>query len=397
MFKHLNKKHMKKNFKYLAIAAVASVNLIFTGCSNNEGLVNEDNQQPKNLFLKIENGSSTRTVSDPQTVDPVEFNTGDLYFVAGNGDILQHYALTTTATNIPAGEISLAAIKTGTTISNVPGYTKSVYILGNTPNAPTSGNISAVKALVVGVNSQKDLSEVNLYGSGSVSDAPKAGSPDVYTCTVEVKPTTARLEIPKLIAGGNITAYKVTGIFIDNYYSEVGAGSDVDPAKLVGGSTARPTSTMITDFVGNAGAYPAALDGLYDYETTSGAGIGVPVSKVTTPFAAPSTQVWGYNVLAGTGVSELAKVPRIIIRLTGITGVNGVQSSETKFITVRGLMDRGNLLNNIEAGKVYSIDGGITFDDTNLDVSPNLNINPISVEVSVRLASWSIVSVTPAL
>lgn len=382
---------MKTNFKYLAMATVASMAVAFTSCSNNDEPGNVESQQPKTLLLKIENGTSTRTVSDPQAATSVDFASGDLYFLAGNGDILQHYSLSTSATDLAAGNISIADItQAGSEITNVPGYTKSICILGNTTGAPTTGNISAVQEFAIGVNSQKDLSTVNLYGeSGALIRVLNQN--DKFTCTVTVYPTTSRLEIPKLTASGAITAYKVTGIFIDNYYSTVGAGKDVLSKDLVGGSITP------ADFVGGSTLYPAAIDGLYDYEATAGAGIGVQTGLVTTPVAAPTTKVWGYNVLAGTGVADVAKVPRIIIRLTGITGVSGVTPTDVKFITVRGLNNNGTLLNSIFPGNVYHINGGITFDQNNLDDTPNKNINPINVNVTVTLATWQVVNVTPEL
>ncbi|WP_303882374.1 hypothetical protein, partial [Dysgonomonas mossii] len=138
----------------------------FNGCSNGDDTEDVD-KQPKSVFLKLgKSGSSLRSVGTPVgDGDDVVLQSGNLYFVNSSGAILKHYTLTTTAAS--ATNINITDAESGALITNLPGNTFAVYVVGNTSGLPSSGNISAVKEYLLQVASQDDIEDVNLYGNNT--------------------------------------------------------------------------------------------------------------------------------------------------------------------------------------------------------------------------------------
>ncbi|MBK5722595.1 hypothetical protein JGH11_17105 [Dysgonomonas sp. Marseille-P4677] len=376
---------MKTKFKHLTLMATA---LIFglSSCSNDDEIrVREGEGTPKSLFLKI-SGSSPATYAEGsvQGTGPVTFSKGLLYFTDNDGVIKSHYTIGTEATD----DINIAELTTtGKAISNLPGDVSAVYIVGNTlDNLPTSGNISAVKAVVLNVETQGTITDVSLYGETTSLTSPEdPENPDAYyTCTVNLAPVVARFELTDIKASGNvITGFKIAGIFIDNYFSQATVNGSVTAGNL------KDNGASAIAFNDNSEAYPESLKPfIYDWYTDLNAD-----NNTVTP---PTGAVWGYNVFATAAGSA---VPRIVIRLTDITTTtaSGVTYPNEQFITIKGFKKEGGAsLETIKAGEVYSISTGLlNFDETDLAGTPNLST--IDVEVTVTLANWVPVAVTPEL
>lgn len=366
-----------KNFKYAILMATAIV-LGFSSCSSDdENGGGTDNGQPKSVYLKIASDPATYSEGPSVTNDAtVGFSSGELFFVNGSGAILGHYTISTgatSATNINIGDIT----STGTTLSNLSGGISAVHIVGNVPpgiTLPTTGNISTVKAQVLGVATQSDITKVNLYGDNALTLV----SGNQYTTTVTLKPTVARIELANIKAGGVITGFEVEGIFIDNYYKE--GKVDGSLGALVSNGT---TPAIFTD---GSTEYPTALKpAIYDWYSTALATTGGVV--------APATGVWNYNVFATTAGST---VPRIIIRLKNFTTSNSSTISSPQFVSIKGLKENGTSLSAIKAGEIYSITAGVLQIDETV-ITPNPNQSTIDVEVKVELAKWKVVDVTPEL
>lgn len=122
---------MKTKFSYLAIL-VACLLLGLNSCSNNED-VEEQNNEPKSIYLKIAN-EAPLTYSDGTPVSnaaSVGFTSGNLYFTNASGAILAHYTLSSSNTDIDTGgtNIKLSDIQSGKTISNLPGQVSGYSIL----------------------------------------------------------------------------------------------------------------------------------------------------------------------------------------------------------------------------------------------------------------------------
>ncbi|MFV0420352.1 MAG: hypothetical protein ACK5KT_16700 [Dysgonomonas sp.] len=367
---------MKTKFKYLALVATALL-LGFSNCSNDDETDgNSGNSTPKSVYLKIGNEPTTYAEGSPvANATTVGFSSGDLYFVNGSGAILQHYTLSTAATS--ATNINLAAIQAGELISNLPGSVSAVHVVGNTPALPTSGNISAVKAAALQVTSQGAIATVNLYGTNTLTLV----SGNQYTSAITLKPTVARIELTDITASGVVTGFQVDGIFVDNYYSQAAADGSVLPANLVSNG---PSTTAFDDATTE---YPATLKPtIYDWNAS---GLGTLTGLVCAPTTAGN--VWGYNLFA---TSTGSAVPRIIIRLSNITTSDGSTIAGTQYITIKGFSETGTPLTGIEAGKVYNIGAGnFTFTESDLTITPNLTT--IDVTVTVTLATWSVVNITP--
>lgn len=375
---------MKTKFRYLTFLAV-SLFLGFTSCSNDEATGGEENNEPKSLFLKISNGDITTYGTGPTVVDnaDIDFSGGIIYFVNSDGMILKHYTLTVNATS--ETNINFSDIQDGTTIENLPGSVSSVYVVGNytgSPSLATSGNISAVTNKVLTVASQHDIENVNLYGTNTIV-AVGSTEPNKYTCAINLRPTVARIELTDITASGVITSFKVDGIFIDNYYSQATINSTLEIENL------QDNGTTSGDFMGGSTVYPASLTpAIYDYYTS-------PLESASKVVALADDDVWRYSLFAKTIGSE---IPRIIIRLSEIetTPESDITISGTRFITIRGFKSGSTSLSVIKSGEIYNIGAGdLVFDESNLAITPNEA--KIEVEVTIALAKWKVVPITPEL
>lgn len=375
---------MKTKFRYLTFLAV-SLFLGFTSCSNDEATGGEENNEPKSLFLKISNGDITTYGTGPTVVDnaDIDFSGGIIYFVNSDGMILKHYTLTVNATS--ETNINFSDIQDGTTIENLPGSVSSVYVVGNytgSPSLATSGNISAVTNKVLTVASQHDIENVNLYGTNTIVPVGPT-EPNKYTCAINLRPTVARIELTDITASGVITSFKVDGIFIDNYYSQATINSTLEIENL------QDNGTTSGDFVGGSTVYPASLTpAIYDYYTS-------PLESASKVVALADDDVWRYSLFAKTIGSE---IPRIIIRLSEIetTPESDITISGTRFITIRGFKSGSTSLSVIKSGEIYNIGAGdLVFDESNLAITPNEA--KIEVEVTIALAKWKVVPITPEL
>lgn len=374
---------MKTKFNYLALAVIA-LSLGFSNCSNNDNPDDGNDKESKSVFLKISGGKiSTYAEGSPATDGAtVGFSSGDIYFVNASGAILAHYALSSATTNLATGNIKLDDIKAGQLISNLPGQVSSIHVFGNTSGLPTTGNISAVKATLKNVITQGALASVNLYGTTNTL-TPTSGND--YTASIDLKPTVARIELTDITSTGVITGFSVDGIFIDNYYYQAAVDGTVAGANLVN------NISDATLFLDNSSVYPTARKTfVYDYFAS---GI-TATSQVAIPTVASS--VWGYNLFANTAGSGSFAIPRIVIRLSNITTSDLSTYSNPQFITVKGLKEGTSSLTSIDAGKVYNIGAGaLTFKESDLTPAPNMGA--IDVTVTVTLAEWEVVSVTPEL
>lgn len=373
---------MKTKFKYFTLMAVALM-LGFSSCSNDDSDISggANNESPKSVFLKIVQDSRVaRSVGPSQGTEDVKFSSGTLYLVDGAGAIKDVYTIgagETADKNIGLAEIT----DTGSVLENISGSVKKVYVVGNTPSTtlPTSPTtIAQVEKAVLTVESQKDISAVNLFGSGDL--VAKGDEEGKYTASLTLNPTVARVELTDIEAKGNyITGFTLDGVFIDNYYAEGFVGGALDAVNL------KENGVDPTKFVEGSDLYTAGLKDIV-YDWTNIVAADSPLKVV-----AGESEVWGYNLFAAGG-----EVPRIILRLSGITttadeGGNKIYS-DVQFITIKGFKN----ITAFEAGKVYTIGASsLKFDES--DLTPNPNMSTIEVEVTVNLAKWTPVPVEPEI
>lgn len=374
---------MKTKFSYLTLSVMALL-LVFSGCSNSEDGETVDNTKAKSVLLKLGKSTpTTHSVGAPIVDgDDVILHSGNLYFVNASGAILKHYTITSSQPS--ATNINMTDALAGTPITNLPGNTDRVYVVGNTSGLPTSGNISTVQDFLSQVTSQHDIEDVNLYGSGGL--VPPISPLTAYTCTVDLKPTVARIELTDITAASTsvITGFDVDGIFVDNYYSQASVGGSVDVDDFVeNGAFAAKFNNLTTQYP--VGLKPAIYD-FYDPALSASTRVAKPAGTGT---------VWGYNLFASATGSA---VPRVIIRLSSIATNDQSVYPSPQFITIKGLkaVSGGASLTGIKSGEVYRIAAGaLTFKETDLSPIPNLNL--MDIEVTVNLVDWTVVGVTPEL
>lgn len=372
---------MKTKLSYLVLLSMVIL-FGFNSCSNDKETESEDQTKPKSVFLKLgKSSTSTRSEGVPiASGTEVILESGDVYFVNASGAILKHYTVTNSPSN--ATNINITEAQTGASISNLPGSTEAIYIVGNTSGLPTFGNITSVQASLLQVASQGDIEKINLYGTGILVDPISPST--VYTCEVTLAPTVARIELTNITASGVITDFKVDGIFIDNYYKQASVAGSVNISNFVeNGAVASIFNNLSTQ-------YPLELKPvIYDFYS--------PALSANTKIAKPAGTgtVWGYNLFATSAGST---VPRIVIRLSDIVTNDGSLYANPQFVTVRGFKtaSNGTSLASIKSGNIYNITAGaLTFKET--DLSPIPNLSPIDVEVTINLVTWTVVGITPEL
>lgn len=357
---------MKTKVSKVGLFFAVILGVVVLSSCNEEREFDKDEKSPKEVILKMSFSSSTnlKSVETPildQSV--IDIDRGAIYFTSATGQITKMVTLTSALIN----EMKT----TGASISNVPSNSTAVHIVGNVDGLPTDpGNISTVKEKILNVNLLTNIQSVPLYGSttGFTGSGP-------YSSSVSLSTPVARIQIEDLKATGSlITSYKVTGIFVNNYYGS----AKVDKTPL---GTLINNGSTVANYVSGSAAYPSAtLANIYDYDTN---GVGTLTSLTYTPAAG---KVWAYNIFAD-GTSK----PHIIIRLESLAPA--ASFTNPMFLTVKSFKSGGSTV-EVEGGKIYTFKAGsFTFDGGNLTEQPELS--EITVNVSVSLMKWTEVPIEP--
>lgn len=389
---------MKTKFKYFSLAIAALLMVGFASCSSDdEPAIGVEENKTVSVTLKIDLGATTRAEVAPIGADvKATFTTADVYFTTAQGAILKYCTVGKDVTGFDKLDITTSG--TGVTVTGLPGNTTQVYVFGNTPagvSLPTNGPISKVKATAISLLSQKDIGNVNLYGTsgltlvteGNIGDATNAK----YSANVQIKPTVARIELDQMEAEHNLLSFSVVGIFVDNYYQEGNVDGTVS-------ATLSGTGNNLVAISQTADHYARSTDNKY---TEALAGVNHDWYETVKPtedlIAKPSgTYVWGYNLF---GKTETSAVPRIVIRIKDVVTNDESAISfagQDWFLTIKGFKNKTGsaAIDKIEPGNVYKI-SGLKFCGTNLSPAPNLVAKDITVTVEVL--PWGIVEMTPEL
>lgn len=394
---------MKTKLKYFSLAIAALLMVGFASCSSDdEPTMGVDENEMISVMLKLDLGPTTRAEVAPIAADTkATFSKGHIYFTTATGSIVRHYTIGNSATGDKNIQLSDLTTGDGRVVTGLPGNTTQIYVFGNTSDEvslPTSGPINNVKAMSVTLASQSDIKNVNLYGTTSTFKETSAGNPQtgvnaVYTATVSIKPTVARLELGKLVSSHNIASFKVKGIFIDNYYKS----GNVDGTTVAGNLKSLTTGAYDSsedgdyktaengvnfDWYGDAELISTVLDPEVDYRTAEVKLTGHP------------SKVWGYNLFAGH-----TAIPRMVIRMTAVTPKTGasITFEDPSYLTVKGFVTAGEgaaPVTQFEQGYVYKI-VEIVFRGSNLSATPNLVDKEVTVKVEVT--PWTVQEIKPIL
>ncbi|MDR0333359.1 MAG: hypothetical protein LBI15_07815 [Dysgonamonadaceae bacterium] len=386
-----------KTFRNVIMLAAALV-LGFTSC-NNDDVIIENNGETKTLSFSITQESAPRAEVGKQGATPVVFGGGTLFFTTSSGIIVKKITIGDASADFLVTD---ATSTTGITIKNVPGTATGATLVGNTNLAilpsgigQIGGQIQAVKAHAIMVTSQSDITKVNLYGENS---APFVKVGDVYECTINLKPTIARVELSDIVGSEDIASFKVEGIFIDKFYEQAQLGGAVVAGSFKAFAQGATGNNLLFR-PGTDGSYNNYAVALYDWYT--------PALESATNVVVPKTAdtVWGYNLFANNSAT-----PQIIIRLSEVyvnerdaegnfTGNTFLHPNsvggKSSFVTIKGFVEV-NKLTGFEAGYVYTVDADTwAFGPENITEEPDMQ--SIDVAVRVTVVNWIPKKVTPEL
>lgn len=376
---------MKRMKVWLMMALCA----VIASCTANEeeGLGINDSQT---IVLRIGSAANTKAVETPGTSsDKATLTNGYMFFATEKGAIRRCYKLLESGTtNIAKLEVSVTDItkQEGYTFDNVPGDVAKVYILANVPESGettestirSKTTLAGVKALNIQVTDQADFEKVTMDGEGDVT-----GMGNEKEVTVNLKVFCSRLEIPSLTASGDITSFKVKGIYVSHFYKQVPLTEEVVAGQLY----------KYTD--AGKGDYSSTYSMLADVDSGD-AGLGETSGKTVS--AGSGTEVWGYQFIPGASGAGREGI-RVVIALSDITGSTGSYSG-TQYLNIRGLVANTNSDPNptpmsLARGKIYNMGANLTFDEG--DLSPVPNPDDISLTVKITVTPWGVETVKPIL
>ncbi|MCC8035397.1 MAG: hypothetical protein LIO77_05625 [Rikenellaceae bacterium] len=397
---------MKIKHLFLAAAALA---FGLTSCSKDEGGVKRTG--PSDVYIQVSQ-LGTRADTDPVSDNTaVEFSEGYLFFTDSEADpnILRYVRITN---NTIAGTVSVDQLKAGKVIESVHQNATTVWVFGNVPAKDSNGNdleidqsskMSDIESKLIDILSQTDddfgVKNATLYGSGAIDFTPgthTTGEQYDGKASFQVAPIIARLEIDKIqanneaatLAGsGVITSFKLEGIYINNYYFEVGVNSGTTGSTIVNYLQDIPSYLPTTQ----GGQYDTAWEEyLYDLigqdAVSAGGGSFISVEPSKT---------WAYNVFANHAD------PHIVFHLTGVEIDNSLRPNPQTaaqpgeaWLTVTSYVHR-NTDNpvNIEGGKVCKM-ANVYFTADDLGNTPEPN-DKLDILVEIELLPWKVVPVDP--
>ncbi|GAB6124286.1 hypothetical protein [Dysgonomonas termitidis] len=379
---------MKTNFKHAIIAATALL-LGFSSCSNDDANAPQADDLPKkNVTVSIAVPSTYADEASAVGVVP-DIKEAKVFFVGG-GVIAQ------------VGTLTTLEVASGKTFNNVPGSVTDVIIVANSETETTSptlasGSISEIvdydplsklnETLFQQASQTDPQTNVNVFGQAAIT-----GSAGSYVANVMLVPAISRIELLKVeadpLAQIPLTSFKLTGIYINNTYTQLGTDYTTKPI-----SAASILNYGKSDAIWTNGSYPAR----FKDEFTGVTG--------TTSFT-PANR-WAYYVLpvkvsvAGTtidGVDQSA-VPHIVLKIEDAFAV-GHSLASPAYITIKDLKVGGTPLTQLAAGKVYTLGvtgtgEGIKIGGENLSPYPETNATE-SITVNCTVSPWSNQDVVPA-
>lgn len=355
----------------------AAAAMFFASCT--EDTNNGNKAEETQVVIKLSGvvPSATRTVDNPglTATGTIQLSNGHIFVITPTGNVVHDEALDPTDARSSAGQ---------RLTQQVPSDSR-VYIVGNIPTdaataLPACTTFSQVQAAVSAISTQNDA--VDKYKTAALANktgqpstisqvtAATSTDPAVYLANITLTPLISRLELVSVIGGANsdgdaITAFKVTGVFLDDDY----------PQFTYGGSSAGTqhqqfTNTNFTGVTGDTGSWAATTVGS-DLIATPGTG-----------------KVWAYNVTAGS-------ITRLIIRLEDVkwkpsVGAEIDLTGTVYYLTVTSYSG----ITSFARGTIYRI--GVT-DENEFEFNPDdleLEPNPINVllDVKVAIEEWTVLT-----
>ena len=384
-------------YKYsLLVILISGFVFLSTGCSNNEEIDGLPETKTKTVSLTVDLGKmSTKSVGGSASSAVPEVKDLILYFHDGMRILsVQNFPISGILENPAVGTFTIPAESTGIyAVGNAKSLPGSVDLPASIITDPQTGTtLAEVKSSLLQIGVQSDArTAINLTGEASID-----GVAPNLTANIELVAAVARIEIKEIRSDANIgnisipmTSFRVTGIYINNTYSEY---------SLDGRKGGYEVNFGFEDPVwsdsGNADAvYPEAFK---DENSRGLSGTGT----VHVP-SGQDNSVWGYFVpattsQAGTIIDKVQydAVPHIILKLEGVesesSGYNNPQ-----YVTIRGFRTlSGEKITHFEAGNYYLLKS-INIGAEHLSSYPERPNEKGEIYVTVK--KWDEIEVTPEL
>lgn len=388
------------------LCGIAAMALAFAACNKVEQPANESGNF-KSIAIKFDN-VLTKAVDTPVEETAIKVNNLQVFFSDGSNLYPAMNADETPATQYFAVNDEMGAIEQANhTYHFLPSEVNEVLVVANLGEEKTFANKTALKDYVVNVATQQAQANVALYGSSSENGgsftqlaAPSHNDHpnkqvDYYSATVKLFAKVARVEV---------TGFTYAG----SSYSYVGENGDI-----VNVADHRSYASMVVDKIAVAnygteitfgGSSASASSTTVDLSNT--AKINDYLGTLTTSdwmFNTPEAELNDDNSFAwtvpsvGEGVAAIAQtyaytvaptaVPNICVALRGKVAADAQDTP--LFLATKALKNKenGTDLKALQAGKVYRLN--FTFDDT------DLNLQGKCIDVTVEVADWEVVEVTP--
>lgn len=353
--------------------------LALFSCNNGEDDLTQE--RTKSVVVQFAPSALSRAVGDPVTnADNAAATISDytIFFLDAAGNVVEG-----TKTGITApGKDAVACPAVGATavsvyvVANTGSTLANIVLTDITP--ANKSTLATIKAKLASMDKQQAITSVVLANSskadnGKIEVGAITEGVAAYTASVQVAPVICRLEIGQICGTGNITGFKLEGIYIDGHAVNFNVG---------GGYDKTATGTNTKDGIYSIGVDNSQLVGFPDWFCD------VPQIPITaspdgvTFVAKPAdSKVWAYQLAAGVDM------PKIIVKLSGVNGVSG-----TKYVTVTSYKNADAAYPTLVPGTVYKIDK-ISFKMDNTAEVPNATEKEVSVTVSIK--NWDVVTLTP--
>jgi len=385
-----------KSFLLMALAASTTL----AACDKSEESGTNPDKTPKRVTVTLPNIDQTRAAGEALGANQAALANFKIFFLNDAGvvqDVPQYNGQNQTvyfdATNLPtADEVKEDGNGKTYTYHFLPAATTKVVVLGNVGNAEYSAAIAKVYDVLNDGDADIETTTDGkhplypLYGDATLT--PKAGEDEdqhenVYEATVTMAPKVARFEVYafeyKLPEGATETttfsyeSLKLNKIALGNYYKQY----KLNDGAAQGNKVASPTvSTEIWDWIDNAGT-PWANKFAESFNVAQNATVNVDANEAGEAIAADAEgKIITYGL---TKVDAAANNPELLL---SFYGVNTGKQDTPHYV-------RGKFT-NVEAitpGKIYRV----------LYTIPEGSWQDPErcVELTVKVANWQIVTVTP--
>ncbi|MDR1756590.1 MAG: hypothetical protein LBR65_06525 [Culturomica sp.] len=349
--------------KKILLMTIAFSALVFASCSKESGKEAEGDVTQLTVRLAGVLPETRMTGTAGQT-GQLKLNDGQIYIVNAAGSVLQSVVLDVAA-----------ATGAGQAIATPVPSDSRVYILGNVPKTVNTGSLTTLDqikstAVLISASDQNDYTKAAL-ANASGDAVPLTVSGTTATVMVEISPLYSRMELNRVVGDSSIVSFRVTGVFVDSYYSSFTLGG--------GSAGVIWTQSQKNDFTGNIG------------DTGAWNSTGTPPNTVAVP---ATGQVWAYHIAA-------ADLPRFIVRVENIVynDRSGTQHtmSGVYYVTVTGYT--GAAPTKFERGKIYQIQSvqirALANSGGPANISTQPNPTNVTTTVQTKVIDWVATPLTP--